>query len=141
MSENDPIREYQNKMQQACEDAERLRPIVKSCGEAIERAGVIASISVQNTPPQVHLVVLIKQLKDTIPLFRELAKEGLRTDKNDKPEDQKAFEVMAIRKYKMGPQLSVIAMMFPTEKEGEPTCRMVQTGVKEVPVYEMQCEE
>ena len=143
--ENDPIRKFQAEVQEATNRAERLRPIVKACQEAIERAEAKASINVRGRSqlrPKVEIMLLCKTLDETVPLFRELAKEGLRTDKTNSHKDHNLLEAIAMREYNLGPDVVVIAMLLSDKgKEGDgPKCRMEQVGVKEVPVYEMKCD-
>ena len=73
-------------------------------------------------------------------LFRELAKEGLHTNKR-KPFADRSFEgILGMREYDLG-DVTVNALMFnPNEEEAEGRCRLVQTGTKEVPVFEMKCD-
>lgn len=140
---NDPIRQYQAEVQETMRRAERLRPIVRACQDAIERADVNASIAVgkrNQLRPQVEIMLMCKRLDETVALFRELAKEGLRTDKTDSHKDHNLYDVMAVREYNLGPDVTVIAMLFGRNEDGGPTCRMEQVGVKEVPIYEMKCD-
>lgn len=136
---DDPIRSFQATQQQRIEAAERLRPLIKACEEASTRAGLVAHVSVNlhQGRPRVHLSVGCKDLKEIVPLFRELAKEGLKVDKGESHRDSNLFDVVPMREYNLGPDLMVVAMIM-GGKEG-PNCRMEQVGVKEVPVYEMKC--
>jgi hypothetical protein len=139
---NDPIREFQTAMQRKIDNAERLRPLVKSCQDAMQRAdgkGTIIITDRHGSRPIVEIMLICERLDDTVPLFRELAKEGLKTDKKDTHKDHQAFEIIAMREYNLGPDLKVIATIF-TSKDSKGTCRMEQVGVKEVPVYEMKCD-
>lgn len=143
--ENDPIRQFQAEVQETMDRAERLRPIVKACQEAIDRAEAKAAIMVgkrNQLKPKVEIMLTCETLDETVPLFRELAKEGLRTNKTDSHKDHNVFEVIAMREYNLGPDVTVIAMLFGGKSEdGDgPKCRMEQVGVKEVPVYEMKCD-
>lgn len=141
---DDPIRKFQATIQATMSRAERLRPFVRACQDAIERAGVKASIGVGNRNqlrPKVEVMLFCGTLDETIPLFRELAKEGLKTNKDNTHKDHNLFEVIAMREYDLGPDVCVIAMLTGSKKEdGAPRCRMEQVGVKEVPVYEMKCD-
>lgn len=140
--ENDPIRKFQSQLQETLERAERLRPIVRACQDAVQRAEVKASIGVgtrNQLRPQVEIMMCCGRLDDTIPLFRELAKEGFRTDKKDTHKDHNLFDVMAMREYNLGPDVKVIALLTQGRDDSGPKCRMEQVGVKEVPVYEMRC--
>ena len=143
--ENDPIRKFQAEVQETMEQAERLRPMVKACQEAIDRASAKASINISNRKrfkPKVEILLTCESLDETVPLFRELAKEGLRTDKKDSHQDHNFLEVFAMREYNLGPDVTVIAVLINGKnKDGDgPKCRMEQVGVKEVPVYEMKCD-
>ena len=143
MNTNDPIRECQDRLQKLQERAERLRPVLKSCEEAIQRSDVKASISVGNrrpTEPKVEITMFCKNLKETVPLFRELAKEGLRTDKENTHEDRNVMKVIPMRIYSLGPDCEVVAKVVTSGEPGD-ACRMEQVGVKEVPIYEMKCGE
>ena len=152
VSENDPIREYQSLVRELMDRAERLRPLVRSCQEAIERSGVKAQLTVgKRNPsrPQVEIVMTCRRLDETLILFRELAKEGLRTDKSNTHEDHNIHNVLAMREYRLGPDVVVAALMVSIKGGGGgddgggvdgPSCRMEQVGVKEVPVYEIKCD-
>lgn len=141
---DDPIRKFQSEIQETMERAERLRPIVKACQEAIERAEANASIVVgkrNQLRPKVEIMLICESLDETVPLFRELAKEGLRTNKKATHKDHNLFDVIAMREYDLGPDVTVIAMLAGGSRDdGSPRCRMEQVGVKEVPVYEMKCD-
>lgn len=139
---NDPIRQFQAEVKSTMERAERLRPIVRACQDAIERSGVKASIGVgrrNQLRPKVEIMLVCDRLEDTVPLFRELAKEGLRTNKQDTHKDHNLFDVFAMREYDLGPDVMVLAVLAGGKDDG-PKCRMEQVGVKEVPVYEMKCD-
>lgn len=144
MPENDPIRQFQSEMEDTIRKAERLRPILRSVQDAIQRADVKASVLVgkrNQLRPQVEVMMLCKRLEETVVLFRELAKEGLRTDKSESHKDHNLFNVIAMREYNLGPDVMVIAMLAGGNDDSEgPRCRMEQVGVKEVPVYEMKCD-
>ena len=85
------------------------------------------------------IALIVKRLDEVNDLFKELAKEGYRTDKEDTFEDLKLLETIPMREYNLGPNLSVAAMVLSPREDG-PSCRMEQVGVKEVPVYEMKCD-
>ncbi len=89
---NDPIREFQARLQDISQEAERLRPVLKACQDAVQRSGVNVGIVVgskNQLRPQVELMMDCSSLDETIPLFRELAKEGIHTDKKETYKDQK----------------------------------------------------
>lgn len=142
--ENDPIRQFQSEIDELKYKVERLRPVLRSCQEAAIRAEVKVSISVgkrNQLRPKVEMMMICKTLDETVPLFRELAKDGIRTDKQDTHKDAKLFDMVAMREYNLGPDVSLVAMLFEDKNEfGESRCRMEQVGVKEVPVYEMKCD-
>ena len=142
---DDPIRAFQAELDNKKVQAERLRPVVKACEEALQRCGHKASLSVDmihSRNPKVRLTTVLQKLEDITPLFRELAKEGLRTNKENPYKDHNALDVMAMREYDLG-DLSVVAVLVTSKKEredGTPHCRLEQVGVKEVPIYEMKCD-
>jgi hypothetical protein len=142
--ENDPIHKFQADMQLIISQAEHLRPILRSCQDAIERSEMKASIVVaqrNSMRPTIEIMAFCKRLDESIPLFRELAKEGLHTDKNATHKDHNLFDVMAMRDYSLGPDVSVKILLSTSSKDEDgPSCRMEQVGVKEVPVYEMRCD-
>lgn len=141
-SDNDPIRKFQSNLEDLGTRAEGLRPILKACQDAIQRAESDATCSIKQVSRYdvaVDIMVVCQKLDEVIPLLRELAKEGLHTDKDDTHTDTSLFEVFAIREYNLGRQCKLTAFLN-TEKSG-PGCRMVQTGVKEVPEYEIVCDE
>lgn len=142
-NDNDPIRQYQSEVQQTMQRAERLRPILRAVQDAIQRADVKASVAVgkrNQLHPKIEVMMFCERLDETVTLFRELAKEGLRTDKKDSHKDHNLYDVIALREYNLGPDVSVIVMLGGLNEEGRPACRMEQVGVKEVPVYEMKCD-
>lgn len=138
---NDPIRQFQSELKELSAKAERLRPIVKACYDAITRAESNTSISVcmRDSHPTIIMCLLCKSLKETIPLFRELAKEGLHTDKNHK--DDTMLDIIPYRQYTLGSELMLIAMVNSKKEEDGPSCRLEQVGIKETPVYEMKCDD
>ncbi len=141
-TENDPIRKYQSELEKLKDSAERLRPLVRSCEDAILRADVNASVSVtgRDNCPKIFIMFMCRTLDEVVPLLRELAKEGLHTDKSKTHEDRNLLDVIAMREYNLGPQVKLAAIIF-DEKDGDgPSCRMEQVSVKEVPVYEMKCD-
>lgn len=138
---DDPIRKFQSDIQEKVNQAERLRPIVRACQDAIQRAESKASVVVsmaRANRPKVEIMLICSRLEETVPLFREMAKEGFHTDKKDTHKDHNLFDVIAMREYNFGPDVSVIATVVPGDGVGS-SCRMEQVGVKEVPVYEMKC--
>ena len=142
VDENDPIRKFQSEISELSEKAERLRPLTNSCRDAIDRSGVSASFMVSQSGPRrvcVEIVAMVKKLDEVTPLFRELAKEGYRTKKDESPVDENMLDFIPVRHYKMGQDLSVRAMVLGNHEQGE-SCRLEQVGVKEVPVYEMKCD-
>ena len=142
MNENDPIREYQSKMHRCIDNAERLRQVVKSCQDAIERAGVKASVVVEGDVThavRASIFFPVTTIRDVVPLLRELAKEGLHTDKKDNHKDHNFLDVIGTREYNLGPQCRLYAVVFSGAKEA--SCRMQKVGEKTVPVYEMVCDE
>ena len=141
---NDPIREFQQRLHEQHDRAESKRPIVRACQDAIQRAESKAIVSLDDGSSGVGVMITVpvKKLDDLIPLFRELAKEGLKTDKSQEPEDTKLMDVIGIRKYKLGAGVILTAFLLEGDQKGsgDGNCRMVQTGVKEVPVYGVQCD-
>jgi len=141
--ENDPIREFQSKVQRLNQLAEELRPIVRSCEDAILRAESKATIDIQQITPvslKVRIMLVCKHLKEPLPLLRELAKEGIHTDKIHTHEDYKVLDVLPMREYNLGKFVVLdVVLLSPTDEEGQ-RCRVEQVGVKEVPVYEMKCD-
>lgn len=142
----DPIREFQADLQRMADRAERLRPVLRACQDAIARAESTATIQIStrslHADPHVHIMAVCKQrLDEMVPLFHELAKEGLKTDKQNSHTDNAAFDVLAMREYNLGHNLKVTAMLMPSrDGENGPTCRIKKVGVKEVPVYEIECD-
>ena len=140
--ENCPIRAYQNDLTSLSNRAEAMRPIVQACQDASERAGLRTSVILRTEEQRVRIAITImpKNLDELIPLFRELAKEGLHTNKR-KPFTDHSFEgILGMREYDLG-DVTINALIFnPSEEEAEGRCRLVQTGTKEVPVFEMKCD-
>lgn len=142
-TENDPIRQFQSELEGMKNSADRLRPIVKSCEEAIFRSDCKASVTValrNNRNPKVNIMFFCKTLNEVIPLLRELAKEGLHTNKSKTHQDRSLFDVISLREYDLGPQVTLMAMLSGVKDGDGPTCRMEQVGVEEVPIYEMKCD-
>jgi hypothetical protein len=143
---NDPIREYQSKLKLLSNQAEFLRPTLRAVEDAIERSGVNAVVVVGKKrmyDPQVEIAFFAKRLDESVPLLRELAKEGLKTDKDQVFKDELILSFVATREYNLGP--SVILNVFlinglHNSDSSGPTCRMEQVGVKEVPIFEMKCD-
>lgn len=141
---DDPIRKFQAELQEASQKADRLRPLLRSCQDAIARCGAPAGISVRpeaGLRPSIAIVIFCERLEETVPLLRELAKEGLHTDKRESHTDRNLFNAIGMREYNLGPDLKVCAMLMGGNRDGNgKACRMVQTGVKEVPIYEVKCD-
>lgn len=140
---NDPIRAYQAEQAAMSQRAEALRPIVKSCEEAIQRSECKAAhISVKTANGmfvKVNIMAMPNKLEDLVPLFRELAKEGIHTNKREPYKDHNYMGLFGMREYDCG-DVIVSAVIMPKDEKDD-GCRMVQTGVKEVPVFEMVCPD
>lgn len=139
---NDPIRSYQTRMYDLAKLAEELRPILKACEDAVARSEISANplVGVRDPlKPKVELVVMANQLKEVVGLLRELAKEGLHVEKDEAPKDTNIFDFAAMRTYKLGSTVEVSVMIIGNDGEG-PVCKAKQVGVKEVPIYEIECE-
>lgn len=136
--ENDPIRKYQTQLRQAHERAEQLRPTLRACQDAIARAQskAMAIITSEKGPygdrPYINLMLATETLDDSVPLIRELAKDGIRSHEKQF-EDQNLLDVLSIRRYKLTRDVTLSVLLT-----GE-QCKMRQVGTKVVPVYEMQC--
>lgn len=143
--QDDPIRKFQAELEEAKQRSERMRPLLKSCEEAIQRSEC-KMVSIHMRPkagfePKLEIMITVSSLDETIPLFRELAKEGLKTDKAKSHEDHSLFGVFGLREYNLGPNLAVMAVLLgkPAEQDGK-CCRVEQVGTREVPVYEVRCD-
>lgn len=86
-------------------------------------------------------MMFCKRLEKTVPLFRELAKEGLKTNKTNTHKDINLLKVMPMRVYDLGQDCELIAMIMSSkEDEFGTSCRMEQVGTEEIPIYEMKCD-
>jgi len=144
MSDNDPIREYQAEVHKRMDQAELLRPILKAVQEAIQRAEIkttVVNVREYQSNPRVEVMLIVGQLKESLPLFRELAKKGFHTNKENPYEDDNLFEIFPMRRYDLGPVGVIVVISPPKDENDGKSCRMVQTGVQEVPIYEIQCDE
>lgn len=141
---NDPIREFQHECNQLSQRAEALRPVVKAVEEAIQRSALKnAAINIKsqnNTYPKVLIIVVTERIDELVPLFRELVKEGIHTNKTEPYKDHNYMGLFGMREYNCG-QVLINAVIMPADKEDDTGCRMIQTGVKEVPVFEMVCPD
>ena len=81
--------------------------------------------------PFVCLKMDVKSFDEALPVLRDLAKLGYRTNKDEPFQD---YHEIQRRTYNLGP----IRLMLFLREEG--TCRRVQVGVKEEPIYEFVCD-
>jgi len=130
-----PIEEYKQELQKKISQVEALRPLLILCQEAVKAAGEDQPILIRDEHgnPHIRIVCMIDNLKEIVPLIRELAKRGIRSEKRF--EDKEFLGDMAIREYKVHSDITV--MCFLSGKQ----CRRVQVGTKEVPIYETRCDE
>lgn len=140
MNDNDPIRQFQSDLQVAHGKAEALRPLLKSCQEAVERCGKVDGVfhaitvtSQHGLTPVVSIIACVQELAQVTPLFRELAKEGQHTNKSNPFDD---CGDMPMRRYQMQSPSLAVMVLYSGEK-----CQKVQVGTKEIPVYEVKCGE
>jgi hypothetical protein len=133
---DDPIRRFQHDLQKQHDDAEQLRPLLRACQDAIERAAsqAAATISCEGLRVQICLMLFADTLDDAVVLMRELAKEGIRS-RDKKFRDANLFDVIGMRVYELTRDVQLMVML-----SGD-RCKMVQVGTKEVPVYDIKCGE
>jgi hypothetical protein len=133
---DDPIRAYQHEQQSLSTNAEQLRPILKACQDAVSRANsqAIPKIRTMGLQPVIYLILAASEMKEATNLMRELAKEGIRSH-DKKFHDRNLFDAIGMREYELTKSVYLSVMLL-----GE-TCKMVQVGTKEVPVYDIQCGE
>lgn len=83
----------------------------------------------------------VTDLRQVVPLLRELRREGWRVDKHDDNKDLngRTYFMKSADETPRGPL--VVRVFFPWDKAAaeKATCKFVQTGVKEEPVYEVIC--
>ena len=143
-SDNDPIVRFKRHVDEYKGQADALRPILTACRDAAIRAygdmdkedrpDMMFNVNALNGVVSVIIMMMAKTL-DVVPiLIRELAKEGLRSG-DKKFEDKKAFGIIDTREYQITDNVVLKVMLT-----GE-SCSLKQVGVKEVPVYEMECKQ
>lgn len=145
---NDPIRSFQAEMEDLKDYAERLRPLINSIRDAVARAFEpnkfvnITVTQVSRKHPQIMVMLTADRAEESVPLFRELRKEGITTNKDKPYDDKKMLDVMPMRNYYCNGQDIIISVIFPMLDNGpdQPACRMEQVGIKEVPIYELKCD-
>jgi len=76
------------------------------------------------------IMLYARDLRDVIPILRELRKRGYKIKKHDD------YPELHARTYYLG---KIIVRVFLAGPEANATCKFVQTGTKEVPVYEIKC--
>lgn len=107
-----------------------LKAEVVGSAHGAERVTVITWVLEK---PFIAIQLYVAKFDDVVPVIRDLAKLGYHTNKESPYED---FHEIERRTYNLGP----IRVMAFLRHEGA-TCRRVQVGVKEEPVYEFVCDE
>lgn len=130
-----PIETYKKELQDKIIQVEALRPLLILCQKAVTATNNDYPILIkdQKGNPHINVICLLDNLKEVVPLIRELAKLGIRSEK--RYEDKEFIGDMAIRKYLVHPEITV--MCFLSGKQ----CRRVQIGVQQVPIYETRCDD
>lgn len=133
---DDPIRKYQSELNEMADKAEQLRPVLKACEDAIARTDrkAVPVLRTTRDRPHITLAMFAQDLKEATDLIKELAKEGIRS-REKKHEDHNLFDAISMREYKLGEDVTLSVMLSGSQ------CKMEKVGTKEVPVYEMKCEQ
>ena len=132
---NRAIGAYHERLNELKSQALALAPVVGKCRNALTKAesSAVLSLETHNRTPVISITAAVENLNELKPVIAELAKVGIRRKNPSAYEDSKVMDMLASRHIEFEHDVHLTAIVV-----GE-QCTMKQVGVKEVPIYEMNC--
>ena len=130
-----------NKLDERKQEILGLTKAVEVLEAALKEFKILAGISIDTNTAlscrngQVCTIAMIQNVSEMQPILKFLADRGFRQSK-----EPKDVPSLSARIWICG-QIGITVLITPSHDGSGKSCHYVEVGKKEVPVYELQCEE